>query len=145
MGVDSKTGNPVIYDPASVRIILPTRSCGSPADSISVITRRSENILGSYFPPITQNFSRLSIMRMFGGFDRGFLEEYHKHRPKSHPTSEYDKRQLLYELFHYLNHTCIFQVRSFVCGSAPPKAYQPIRVGVMQSKRLPGVGSFSCL
>lgn len=55
------------------------------------------------------NEAELSIMRMFGGFDAGFFEEYHKHRPKAHPVSEYDKRQLLYELFHYLNHTCIFQ------------------------------------
>lgn len=51
-------------------------------------------------------------MRMFGGFDTGFFEEYHRHRPKSHPVTEYDKRQLLYELFHYLNHTCIFQASS---------------------------------
>lgn len=51
-------------------------------------------------------------MRMFGGFTPAFFEEYHKHRPKAKPVSEYGKRQMLYELFHYLNHTCIFLVSS---------------------------------
>jgi fructosamine-3-kinase len=45
---------------------------------------------------------RLSIMRMFGGFSPAFFEEYHKHRPKSKPAGEYDMRQMLYELFHYV-------------------------------------------
>jgi len=60
----------------------------------------------SYFG---HNEAELSIMRMFGGFSAPFFDEYHKYRPKSHPISEYGKRQLLYELFHYLNHTCIFR------------------------------------
>jgi len=41
-------------------------------------------------------------MRMFGGFSPAFFEEYHKHRPKSEPVGEYDFRQTLYELFHYV-------------------------------------------
>ena len=41
-------------------------------------------------------------MRMFGGFSPAFFEEYHKHRPKSKPVGEYDMRQLLYEMFHYV-------------------------------------------
>lgn len=46
--------------------------------------------------------ARLSIMRMFGGFSPTFFEEYHKHRPRSKPVGEYDMRQTLYELFHYV-------------------------------------------
>ena len=65
------------------------------------------------------NEAELSIMRMFGGFDKAFFQEYHRNRPKSHPTSEYDKRQLLYELFHYVNHTCIFQVGISLSWSGP--------------------------
>ncbi len=41
-------------------------------------------------------------MRMFGGFSPAFFEEYHKHRPRSKPEGEYDMRQMLYELFHYV-------------------------------------------
>jgi len=41
-------------------------------------------------------------MRMFGGFSPAFFEEYHTHRPKSKPEGEYDMRQMLYELFHYV-------------------------------------------
>ena len=41
-------------------------------------------------------------MRMFGGFSPAFFEEYHKHRPRSKPVGEYDMRQMLYELFHYV-------------------------------------------
>lgn len=64
----------------------------------------------SYFG---HNEAELSIMRMFGGFDFTWFQEYHRLRPKAHPQSEYDQRQLLYELFHYLNHTCIFQSGSY--------------------------------
>lgn len=41
-------------------------------------------------------------MRMFGGFSPAFFEEYHKHRPRSKPVCEYEMRQMLYELFHYV-------------------------------------------
>ena len=41
-------------------------------------------------------------MRMFGGFSLAFFEEYHTHRPKSKPVGEYDLRQMLYEMFHYV-------------------------------------------
>ena len=41
-------------------------------------------------------------MRMFGGFSPAFFEEYHKLRPKSKPVGEYDMRQMLYEVFHYV-------------------------------------------
>lgn len=80
VGVDSTSGKPVIYDPAS------------------------------YFG---HNEAELSIMRMFGGFSPAFFQEYHKHKPKSHPVSEYEKRQSLYELFHYLNHTCLFRSEGY--------------------------------
>ncbi|KDQ19743.1 hypothetical protein BOTBODRAFT_102081 [Botryobasidium botryosum FD-172 SS1] len=54
------------------------------------------------------NEADLAIARMFGGFPSEFYEEYHRHRPKSHPEAEYDVRASLYELFHYLNHTVLF-------------------------------------
>lgn len=38
------------------------------------------------------------IMRMFGGFDRGFWSEYFRLVPKTHPVEEYDDRVALYEL-----------------------------------------------
>ncbi|KAG9053324.1 hypothetical protein FS842_008350 [Serendipita sp. 407] len=78
--------------------------------NVGVDSNTSQPIIydpASYFG---HNEAELSIMRMFGGFAPSFFQEYHKHRPKAHPVSEYDKRQLLYELFHYLNHTCIFRV-----------------------------------
>ncbi|PGH29248.1 1-phosphatidylinositol-3-phosphate 5-kinase [[Emmonsia] crescens] len=40
----------------------------------------------------------LGIMRMFGGFGGGFLEEYHQLCPKAEPVGEYEDRVALYEL-----------------------------------------------
>ena len=37
-------------------------------------------------------------MRMFGGFGRGFLKEYHELCPKTEPLGEYEDRINLYEL-----------------------------------------------
>ena len=72
---------------------------------------------------------------MFGGFDAAFFEEYHKHQPKAHPISEYDKRQLLYELFHYLNHTCIFQAS--VSDSIPsPTFWKWVKLNYPVERRL---------
>jgi len=51
----------------------------------------------------------LAIARMFGGFPASFYESYHQHRAKSEPSSEYSERQNLYEAFHYLNHTLLFE------------------------------------
>jgi hypothetical protein len=54
-------------------------------------------------------------MRMFGGFSPEFFEEYHKHRPKSKPVGEYDMRQMLYELFHYVRFIfCIFGLSALI-------------------------------
>ena len=47
---------------------------------------------------------------MFGGTPNGFYEEYHKYLPKTEPTEQYDLRNELYQLFHYLNHTLLFGV-----------------------------------
>ncbi|GAW07103.1 fructosamine kinase pkl cak [Lentinula edodes] len=47
--------------------------------------------------------------RIFGGFPASFFAEYHKHLPKTKPESQYELRGHLYELFHYLNHTVIFE------------------------------------
>ncbi len=40
----------------------------------------------------------LGIMKMFGGFGKAFLTEYHKRCPKTEPVDEYDDRVSLYEL-----------------------------------------------
>lgn len=40
----------------------------------------------------------LGIMNMFGGFGRGFFEEYHALVPKTEPVGEYGDRVELYEL-----------------------------------------------
>ncbi|KAI4251123.1 MAG: hypothetical protein L6R42_008500 [Xanthoria sp. 1 TBL-2021] len=40
----------------------------------------------------------LGIMNMFGGFGRGFFEEYHRLCPKMEPVGEYADRVALYEL-----------------------------------------------
>ena len=64
-------------------------------------------------------------MRMFGGFGKRFLKDYHETCPKSEPTEEYDDRVGLYELwvhfnplpssvrlivsrYHHLNHFSLF-------------------------------------
>lgn len=43
----------------------------------------------------------LSISHMFGGFPSKFFTAYHKLIPK---TPGFEKRQVLYKLYHYLNH-----------------------------------------
>lgn len=48
------------------------------------------------------------IMKMFGGFGKEFVNEYHKIRPKMEPVAEYDDRIRLYTLYHQLNHATIF-------------------------------------
>ncbi|KAF1934410.1 Ketosamine-3-kinase [Didymella exigua CBS 183.55] len=50
----------------------------------------------------------LGIMKMFGGFGRSFLEEYHELCPKTEPVEEYEDRVKLYELYHHLNHWAMF-------------------------------------
>jgi protein-ribulosamine 3-kinase len=50
----------------------------------------------------------LAISRMFGGFPSSFFTDYHTHKPKCEPVDEYDQRIMLYELYHYLNHTVLF-------------------------------------
>jgi protein-ribulosamine 3-kinase len=43
----------------------------------------------------------LAIARMFGGFNGHFFQAYHKLIPRE---PGFEKRESLYELFHYLNH-----------------------------------------
>ncbi|KAK5117490.1 hypothetical protein LTR85_008875 [Meristemomyces frigidus] len=50
----------------------------------------------------------LGIMKMFGGFGGGFLDEYHQLVPKTEPVEEYADRVRLYELYHHLNHHALF-------------------------------------
>lgn len=40
----------------------------------------------------------LGIMRMFGGFDKAFFDEYHRLCPKTEPVEEYEDRLKLYGL-----------------------------------------------
>ncbi|KAF5368573.1 hypothetical protein D9758_002284 [Tetrapyrgos nigripes] len=54
------------------------------------------------------NEADLAIARIFGGFPPQFYATYHEHFPKTEPVEQYDLRALLYELFHYLNHTALF-------------------------------------
>ncbi|ETS61915.1 hypothetical protein PaG_04025 [Moesziomyces aphidis] len=51
--------------------------------------------------------ARLGIMHMFGGFTQDFFDAYHEVMPKTEPY--YDQRVRLYELYHHLNHTLMFQ------------------------------------
>ncbi len=47
-------------------------------------------------------------MKMFGGFGKEFMQEYHSICPKMEPVEEYENRIELYELYHHLNHHAIF-------------------------------------
>jgi protein-ribulosamine 3-kinase len=62
---------------------------------------------GKIFDPSAfygHNEYEMGIMKMFGGFEEDFLQEYHRICPKSEPVDEYDDRVFLYELYHHLNH-----------------------------------------
>ncbi|WPH01803.1 fructosamine kinase [Acrodontium crateriforme] len=50
----------------------------------------------------------LGIMKMFGGFGREFMDEYHALVSKTEPVDEFDDRLALYELYHHLNHHAMF-------------------------------------
>ncbi|KAM5533939.1 hypothetical protein V8D89_012364 [Ganoderma adspersum] len=54
------------------------------------------------------NEADLAIGRIFGGIPESFFTTYHEYRPKSEPKDQYDLRQDLYQLYHYLNHTVLF-------------------------------------
>lgn len=51
--------------------------------------------------------AELSIMQMFGGYGPEFYTAYHALIPKQ---AGFDKRQLLYQLYHYLNHYFLFGI-----------------------------------
>jgi len=55
------------------------------------------------------NEADLAIARIFGGFPESFFVAYHQHLPKIEPAEQYTVRQNLYEVFHYLNHTLLFE------------------------------------
>lgn len=57
------------------------------------------------------NEYELGIMKMFGGFGRAFMKEYHQTCPKTEPMEEYQDRVALYELYHHLNHYVSRNVR----------------------------------
>ena len=47
----------------------------------------------------------LAMTRLFGGFEKEFYEEYYKVIPK---RQDFDKRSILYNFYHVLNHANIF-------------------------------------
>ncbi|KXN88759.1 Protein-ribulosamine 3-kinase, chloroplastic [Leucoagaricus sp. SymC.cos] len=78
VGVDSSSGQPVIFDPSS------------------------------YYGHNEAEAVSLAIARIFGGFPQSFYDTYHQHCPKTEPVAQYGYRAQLYELYHYLNHTLLF-------------------------------------
>ena len=56
-------------------------------------------------PYYGHNEADLGIMRMFGGYSEAFWDAYHQVRPRQ---PGYEKRAILYELHHHMNHYNIF-------------------------------------
>lgn len=69
---------------------------------------------------------RLGIMHMFGGFTSAFFKRYHELVPKIQPVEDYGQRIQLYELYHHLNHTLLFEV-SFAAAPRPNELLSPGR------------------
>jgi len=59
-------------------------------------------------------FHSLVTPRLFEGMPESFFEAYHDHVPKSEPVAQYELRRDLYELFHFLNHTVLFGVSTWL-------------------------------
>ncbi|KAG5302483.1 phosphotransferase enzyme family protein [Histoplasma capsulatum G186AR] len=78
------------------------------AGSGSLAGRRVEKVIFDPSAFYGHSEYELGIMRMFGGFGGGFLEEYHHLCPKTQPVEEYNDRISLYELYHHLNHYALF-------------------------------------
>ena len=93
--MDSKTGEPVIFDPSS--FFGHNEAECVPAKCFTNLLQHILHILCS-----------LAIARIFGGFPDSFFSTYHKFIPKTEPIDQYELRVDLYELFHYLNHALIF-------------------------------------
>lgn len=71
-------------------------------------TEGSEQIVFDSSACYAHSEFELGIMKMFGGFGKGFMDEYHKIVPKTEPIDEYEDRLALYELYHHLNHHAMF-------------------------------------
>lgn len=98
---------PVVYDPSSYFGHNEAECVPLSSPPAQMDARAKEAIMNN----------SLAIARIFGGFGPSFFTEYHSHRPKSEPVDEYEERMILYELFHYLNHTLMFGVsRQIVCS-----------------------------
>ena len=67
--------------------------------SIYLSIRPALRVLPSWQNNEDPLMSHLGIMKMFGGFSPSFFREYHMICPKTEPTSEYDDRVSLYELY----------------------------------------------
>jgi len=59
-------------------------------------------------------FHSLIAPRLFEGMPKSFFDAYHQHMPKTEPVGQYELRRDLYEVFHYLNHTVLFGVSTWV-------------------------------
>ncbi|GAB7339749.1 hypothetical protein MBLNU457_6311t2 [Dothideomycetes sp. NU457] len=68
----------------------------------------SEDVVFDPSACYAHNEFELGIMKMFGGFGGGFLDEYHSLCPRTEPQGEYSDRIALYELYHHLNHHALF-------------------------------------
>ncbi|KAJ2556650.1 hypothetical protein EV175_001859 [Coemansia sp. RSA 1933] len=72
-----------------------------------LLVRLPEFFKGIYVVPSLwgHHESELGIMRMFGGYSAEFYDAYHSHIPKA---PGFDKRVMIYELYHVVNHYNIF-------------------------------------
>ena len=67
-----------------------------------------KNGKGVIFDPASwwaDNEVDIAMTKLFGGFRKEFYEEYHKIFPKK---SGYEKRIIIYNLYHILNHANMF-------------------------------------
>ncbi|KAF7347668.1 Fructosamine kinase PKL/CAK/FruK [Mycena venus] len=97
---------PVLLDPLIIQPVLLHGDLWSGNMGTEASTR--EPII---FDPASfygHNEADLAIARIFGGVPKVFFETYHEHLPKTQPVDQYELRQDLYQLFHYLNHTLLF-------------------------------------
>jgi fructosamine-3-kinase len=78
--------------------------CGNAGRAIFGGQGNAQDVVFDPSASYAHNEFELGIMKMFGGFGGSFLENYHNLCPRTEPTSEYEDRIALYELYHHLNH-----------------------------------------
>ncbi|KAJ7897042.1 fructosamine kinase PKL/CAK/FruK [Mycena olivaceomarginata] len=100
-----KKKGPLIIQPVLLHGDLWSGNMGTEASSREPIIFDPASFYG-------HNEADLAIARIFGGVPKTFFETYEQHHPKTDPVDQYELRGYLYELFHYLNHTLLFGVRT---------------------------------